>query len=82
MTTNSYEKGIDSAVAGAIAGLIVNALLIMPDWGASDNLLFGFAVFINVILLISSVTELMRENARFVAGYTVGSVLMMVAGII
>lgn len=81
MASNSYEQGFDSAVAGAIAGLIVSAILIMPDWGASDSLLFGFAVFINVVLLISSVTELMRNNVRFVAGYMAGSVLMMIAGI-
>jgi hypothetical protein len=69
----SWEDGVLEALAGFVSGLIVEGLLLIPDWKDYDQLMFAFGAQILVVDALSTFTEVMMKRLPFQIGFIVTS---------
>lgn len=78
---SSFDNGINYAIAGLISSLVINYVLVIPDWGSQDLLMLSFAFSLNIVLALSTFFDIMKAKIGFVAGYVFMSLLFLIAGI-
>ena len=77
----NFDKGIEYGLAGFIAGLIVQGILILPDWGDNDLIFYLFGVALLILMAIGTFTDVMGEDKSFQVGFITISIILLIAGV-
>lgn len=76
----NYDDGWQYGIEGFFAGLVVQLLLFVPDWGIDKWLFVLIGIIILICMGIATYKEVMSKDNKFAIGFIISTILMMIIG--